>query len=202
MLQKTLFGKHLDDDETLVRVVHKHWLLGVRALVWPTAWLAGDALLALAFPTKAMFVLCGVFAIVFAVWWLRNFFDYFLDAWIVTDEGIIDVAWHGWFHRESSRILYSDIQGVSYEIKGIAGTLLQTGVISVEKISTGESVSLESVKRPKKIESLLLSNQEKYLHKKNLRDGKEVQKMLASILADQMNMKELSISPGDSDDEA
>lgn len=202
MLQKTLFGKHLDDDETLVRVVHKHWLLGVRALVWPTAWLAGDALLALAFPTKAMFVLCGVFAIVFAVWWLRNFFDYFLDAWIVTDEGIIDVAWHGWFHRESSRILYSDIQGVSYEIKGIAGTLLQTGVISVEKISTGESVSLESVKRPKKIESLLLSNQEKYLHKKNLRDGKEVQKMLASILADQMNMKELGISPGDSDDEA
>jgi len=202
MLQKTLFGKHLDDDETLVRVVHKHWLLGVRALVWPTAWLAGDALLALAFPTKAMFVLCGVFAIVFAVWWLRNFFDYFLDAWIVTDEGIIDVAWHGWFHRESSRILYSDIQGVSYKIKGIAGTLLQTGVISVEKISTGESVSLESVKRPKKIESLLLSNQEKYLHKKNLRDGKEVQKMLASILADQMNMKELGISPGDSDDDA
>lgn len=202
MLQKTLFGKHLDDDETLVRVVHKHWLLGVRALVWPTAWLTGDALLALAFPTKAMFVLCGVFAIVFAVWWLRNFFDYFLDAWIVTDEGIIDVAWHGWFHRESSRILYSDIQGVSYEIKGIAGTLLQTGVISVEKISTGESVSLESVKRPKKIESLLLSNQEKYLHKKNLRDGKEVQKMLASILADQMNMKELGISPGDSDDDA
>lgn len=201
MLQKMLFTKHLDDDETLVRVVHKHWLLGARALAWPTAWIAFSALLAAGFPTRAMFILSGVFGFVFAVWWLRCFFDYFLDAWIITNEGIIDVAWHGWFHRESARILYSDIQGVSYEIKGVVGTLLQVGVISVEKISTGDSVSLESVKRPKKIESLLLANQEKYLHKKNLRDGKEVSKMLASLLANQVNMKELGISTDAEDDE-
>lgn len=200
MLQKLLFTKHLDEDEELVRVVHKHWLLGVKALFWPTLWLACAALLVAGFPTRAMFILSAVAALVFFVWWLRNFFDYFLDAWIVTNEGIIDVAWHGWFHRESSRILYSDIQGVSYEIKGIFGTVLQVGVISVEKISTGDSVSLESVKRPKKIESLILSRQEKYLHKKNLRDGKEVQKMLASLLADQVNMKELGLSDDDSDE--
>lgn len=200
MLQKLLFAKHLDDDEELVKVVHKHWLLGVKALFWPTTWLAFMGLLALGFPTRAMFIIAAIAALVFFVWWLRNFFDYYLDAWIVTNEGIIDIAWHGWFHRESSRILYSDIQGVSYEIKGVIGTLLQVGVISVEKISTGDSVSLESVKRPKKIESLLLARQEKYLHKKNLRDGKEVTKMLSSLLANQMNMKELGISDDDSDE--
>lgn len=199
MLQKMLFTKHLDDDEVLVRVVHKHWLLGVKALFWPTAWIAFVALMCVGFPTRPMFIIAGVAEFVFAVWWLRCFFDYYLDAWIITNEGIIDIAWHGWFHRESARILYSDIQGVSYEIKGVIGTLLQVGVIAVEKISTGDSVSLESVKRPKKIESLLLLNQEKYLHKKNLRDGKQVQKMLASLLADQVNMKELGIS--DDEDE-
>ncbi len=197
MLQKLLFKKHLDDDEELVRVVHKHWLLGLKALFWPTFWLAAIGLLALGFPTRPVFILSCVFGFVIAIWWLRSFFDYFLDAWVVTNEGIIDIAWHGWFHRESSRILYSDIQGASYEIKGIIGTLLQIGVISVEKISTGESVSLESVKRPKKVEHLVLNLQEKYLHKKNLRDGKEVQKMLSSLLADQMNMKELGITDDD-----
>lgn len=200
MLQTMLFTKHLDDDEVLVRVVHKHWLLGVKALFWPTAWIVADGLMAFGFPTRPMLIIAAILGLVFFVWWLRNFFDYFLDAWIVTNEGIIDIAWHGWFHRESSRILYSDIQGVSYEIKGVFGTLLQVGVIAVEKISTGDSVSLESVKRPKKIESLLLLHQEKYLHKKNLRDGKQVQKMLASLLADQMNMKELGISDDDSDE--
>ncbi len=197
MLQKMLFTKHLDDDEVLVRVVHKHWLLGLRALVWPTLWIAADALLVVGFPTRPIAILAGCMGVVFGVWWLRNFFDYFLDAWIVTNEGIIDVAWHGWFHRESSRILYSDIQGVSYEIKGVVGTLLQVGVIAVEKISTGEAVSLEFVKRPKKIESLLLSYQEKYLHKKNMKDSKQVQELLATLVAERLQLDDLEGSDGD-----
>lgn len=197
MLQKLLFTKHLDDDEVLVRVVHKHWLLGVRALFWPTLWLAADVFLPLGFPTRPVAILASCMGVVFFVWWLRNFFDYFLDAWIVTSEGIIDVAWHGWFHRESSRILYSDIQGVSYEIKGVVGTLLQIGVIAVEKISTGDSVSLEFVKRPKKIESLLLSYQEKYLHKKNLKDSKQVQQLLATLVAERLQLDDLEGSDGD-----
>jgi len=172
-------------------VVHKHWLLGVKALFWPTFWLAASGMLALGYPTRPVAILSGVFAFCVFVWWLRNFFDYFLDAWIITNEGIIDVAWHGWFHRESARILYSDIQGVSYEIKGVVGTLLQVGTISVEKISTGDSVSLESVKRPKKVESLLLSYQEKYLHKKNLKDSKQVQELLATLVAERLQLQEL-----------
>ena len=200
MLQKMLFTKHLDDDEVLVRVVHKHWLLGVKALFWPTVWLAIAGAVALGFPTRPILILSGVAGIVFFVWWLRNFFDYFLDAWIITNEGIIDVAWHGWFHRESARILYSDIQGVSYEIKGVIGTLLQVGMISVEKISTGDSVSLESVKRPKKIESLLLSHQEKYLHKKNLKDSKQVQELLATLVAERLQLQDLHGSDDDADE--
>lgn len=199
VLQKALFTKHLDDDEVLARVVHKHWLLGVKALFWPTLWLAATALLAAGFPTRPVFILAGVASLCMFVWWLRNFFDYFLDAWIITSEGIIDVAWHGWFHRESSRILYSDIQGVSYEIKGVVGTLLQVGTIAVEKISTGDSVSLESVKRPKKIESLVLSYQEKYLHKKNLKDSKQVQELLATLVAERLQLQELEDSDDDSE---
>ncbi len=200
MLQKMLFSKHLDDDEVLVRVVHKHWLIGTKALFWPTLWLVLAALLAVGFPTRPMLIVAGVFAFCVLVWWLRNFFDYFLDAWIVTNEGIIDVAWHGFFHRESSRILYSDIQGVSYEIKGVVGTLLQVGVISVEKISTGDSVSLEWVKRPKKIESMLLNNQEKYLHKKNLKDSTQLQEMLATLVAERLHMQELGLTDDDADE--
>lgn len=182
-----------------MRVVHKHWLLGVRALFWPMCWITLFALLVAGFPTRQMAIVGAVFGILMFVWWLRNFFDYFLDAWIITNEGIIDVAWHGWFHRQSSRILYSDIQGVSYEIKGIVGTLLQVGVISVEKISTGESVSLESVKRPKKIESLLLSYQEKYLHKKNMKDSKQVQELLATLVAERIHMSDKGLLASDED---
>ncbi len=200
MLSAWLFSKHLEEDETLKCAVHKHWLLGFRALVWPTIWIAAVAFLLWINHARGMVTVFGIVELVLCIWWLRNFFDYFLDAWLITDQGIIDIAWHGWFHRESSRILYSDLQGVSYEIEGVLGTLLRYGTISVEKISTGQAVSLESVSQPKKIEVLILQNMEGYLHKKNLKDSKQVQEMLATLIAERIQLNELKAN-GEDDDE-
>lgn len=195
-----LFKKHLEEDEELVRIVHKHWFIGVKTLLWPTLLFILNAYALIAFRGPGALILTTtILGITIAVWWLRNFFDYFLDAWIMTDQGIIDIAWFGWFHRQSTRVLYSDIQGVSYEIKGVWGTLLNFGVVSVEKISTGAVISLEYVKNPKQVEILTLKHMETYMHKKNLKDSKEVQKLLATILAEQLNKKE--IFPSDDDDE-
>ena len=118
----------------------------------------------------------------------RNFFDYYLDAWIITDQGIIDLEWHGWFHRQSSRVLYSDIQGVSYEVQGLMGTMLRYGTVSVEKISTGTAISLSSVENPRKIETLILKNMEAYLHSKNLKDSKHVQELLTNFVTNQVQI--------------
>lgn len=191
MLSTWLFKKHLEDDETLKRVVHKHWLLGVRALFWPTFWIACTILVLLYNSARGMITIMGLIDFVLAIWWLRNFFDYYLDAWLVTDQGIIDIAWHGWFHRQSARVLYSDLQGVSYEIEGVWGTLLQYGTISVEKISTGQAISLENVRQPKQVEILILQSMEAYLHSKNMKDATQIQKLLASLIADQIHLQEM-----------
>jgi hypothetical protein len=129
--------------------------------------------------------------VLIGIWWLRNFFDYFLDAWIITDHGIIDLNWHGWFHRESTRVLYSDVQGVSYEIKGILGTLFGFGDIAVEKISTGASISLSSVSFPRAVQTAIHRNMEAYVHTKNLKDAKTVQTILAEFVAGSLQRKEL-----------
>jgi len=135
------------------------------------------------------------------VWILRNFYDYYLDAWIITDQGIIDVAWHGWFHRESTRVLYSDIQGVSYEIQGVTSTLMRYGQVSVEKISTGSVISLDYVPRPRRIEALILKNMEKYLHSKKLGDAKHVQDILAAIVAREVQLENFEEEDDEDDGE-
>lgn len=199
VLTNFLFKKHLEDDETLIRVVHKHWLLGVRSLFWPTLFALGCVWLLLVAGTPGVRIVESVIMVVVLVWWLRNFFDYYLDAWIVTDQGIIDIAWFGWFHRQSTRVLYSDLQGVSYEIKGVWGTILRYGAISVEKISTGTAVTLEYVSRPKVIELLILKNMETYLHSKNMKDTKHVQELLAALVTERMQLKEFDTSEDDSE---
>lgn len=200
MLNRILFRGHLEEDELLVRIVHKHWLLGVRALLWPSVFFGGACFLLSLQPTRGVFSVFALGAVVVLVWWLRNFFDYFLDAWIITTHGIIDVAWHGWFHRQSARILYSDVQGVSYEIKGVLPTLLRFGTVSVEKVSTGEAVSLESVKNPRKVEATVLKCMEDYLHSKNMKDSKHVQQILASMVAQQIQLRELQGVSDESDE--
>lgn len=180
-------------------VVHKHWFVGLKFLALPTisftfAWgLFSYWTLARPDGSRLAFILLAAWAVGSLVWWMRNFLDYYLDAWIVTDHGVIDLEWLGWFHRQSARILYSDIQGVSYEIHGIAGTLLRYGSVSIEKISTGSAVSLAHVPRPKAVESAVLKNMEAYMHTKNLKNAAHVQELLSEFVAgavSERNMKD------------
>ncbi len=191
MLQSTLFSKHLEDDETVAMIVHKHWLIGTKELFAPSlSFLLAIIFLAITRVPIAFYIVAG-WASASLVWWLRNFFDYYLDAWIITNHGIIDLEWHGWFHRQASRILYSDVQGVSYEIKGVIGTVMRYGQLSVEKISTGTAVSLEYVPYPRRVESVILKSMEAYLHTKNMKDSKHVQEILAAMIAGKVQMEDL-----------
>lgn len=196
-----LFNRHIEEDEELILVVHKHWVLGIKNLLWPLFGFVAGLLFLYMFPFNAIYYLSALWSIGCMVWLLRNFYDYYLDAWIITDQGIIDVEWHGWFHRQSSRVLYSDIQGLSYEIEGIVGTVMRYGTISVEKISNGMIISLDSVKNPKIVEGLVLKQMEKYLHTKNLSDAKHVQNLLSQIVANEIQLNQFDDEEDDDDDD-
>lgn len=192
MLDGFFFKKHLEEDEHIRLIVHKHWVLGVRFLLLPSvSFLLSQTVLAVRHSRGAVIV-CALWSIASLVWWLRNFLDYYLDAWIITDHGIIDLEWLGWFHRQSARILYSDVQGVSTEIHGILGTVLRYGTISVEKISTGAAVSLSEVPRPRRVESVILKNMEEYLHSKNLKNAKHIEELLSKFVAEHINEDDLA----------
>lgn len=183
MLEKFFFGRHLEDDENVTAIVHKHWLVGIKEIIIPSAsFVLALGLVVLRQSTLAVAV-AALWGTCSLVWWMRNFLDYYLDVWVITDRGIIDLEWLGWFHRQSSRILYSDIQGVSTEVSGIAATLLRYGTVSVEKISTGSKISLPFCPRPRSVESLILKNMESYLHDKNLKNAKHIQELLSDFVA-------------------
>lgn len=189
MLNAFFFTQHLDDEEEIQLVVHKHWLLGIRSLWLPS--LVFIAVWSLLYFARTEYIVygIGIASLGVALWWIRNFMDYYLDAWIVTNKGVIDLAWHGWFHRTSARVLYSDIQGVEYEVKGVFGTLIGYGTVSLEKISTGGTISMEYVKTPRKVEAVILQCMEGYMHKKNLKDATTVQAILAEFVASTMQKR-------------
>lgn len=186
MLNDFFFQRHLDEDEEILTVVHKHWLIGIKFLWLPTLVFA--AVWSILYFVHTEYIVYGVAlaAVGVGIWWARNFMDYYLDAWVITNTGVIDLEWHGWFHRKSARVLYSDVQGVGYEIRGVTGTLFGYGEIALEKISTGTTIVMPYVKRPRRIESQILQAMENYMLQKNLKDAKTVQGILAEFVASSM----------------
>lgn len=191
MLDRLLFLRHLEPDEELQLVVHKHGIILVSTLFWPSLAFLLAIFTLTQLPYRTVIPFTAIWAIAACVWWLRNFFDTFLDAWIITDRAIIDVEWFGWFHRKSTRILYSDIEGVSEEIQGVLATLFRYGTVSIERIATGQIVSLDYVPHPRRVEGIILQSMEEYLHSKNLKDATHVQEILSQIVAEQLQLRDI-----------
>lgn len=82
-----------------------------------------------------------------SVWYLftallffTNFVDYFLDAWIVTNERIIDIRQKGLFTRIINEARLYRVQNVRVETRGIFQTLFHFGDVIVE--TAGETGQL------------------------------------------------------------
>jgi hypothetical protein len=187
---ESLFIRHLEDDEPLYIAVHKHWVVGVRHLLLPgSALLASWTLLYFAPITPVAYAVL-VLDTPLALWTFRNFLNYFLDAWLITDRSVIDVEWHGFLHRTSTRIDYSSIEGVSYEIKGVLGTMFRYGTVTIERVGTGALVSIRDVKKPRDVESAILACQDACIRTKNMKDSAAVKDIIAEIVAERMYLKE------------
>ena len=98
-------------------------------------------------------------------------------------------------------MLFSDIQGVSYEIQGIAATFLSYGSISVEKISTGSVFELDHAPHPRKVEKMILKHMEGYMHSKNLKDARHVQDILSQMVANEMQLQDFDDDDDDDYDD-
>lgn len=191
MLDRLLFLRHLEEDEELQKVVHKHWIITLLAVLWPSASFLFAIITLALLPYRTVVLLTGCWASLSIIWWIRNFFNEYLDAWMITDTAIIDIEWFGWFHRKSTRILYSDIEGVSYEVQGIFATLFHYGTVSIERVATGAVITLDYVRCPRRIEGVILQNMEEYLHSKNLKDATHVQEILSQIVAEQIQLRDI-----------
>src|SRR3990167_4433200 len=197
MLER-LFERHLENDEPLYMIIHKHWFLSVQELLFPVIAIVATWVLGYMAPIVPVLSILLILDCIIAVWFFRNFLDYYLDALLITDRAVIDVEWHGWFHRESTRVDYSSIEGVSYEIQGILGTMLNFGTITIERIGSGSVVEIEKVKYPRDVESAILACQSECLRTKNLKDSAQVKDIIAEIVAERMQMKALDQDEGQS----
>ncbi len=161
-------GKH--HDEIVVLLKRRHWsmLIG-KTLRW--ALLAALPLAILMFlnissvnyrldtSTPVGIVLAlGASAYALVIWLLffQDWLDYYLDAFILTNQRIIRIEQRGLFNRIVSSLDLDRIQDVTVEIKGIFSTVLSYGTLTVESAGEQDNFTFSNIPNAESVQSQIL----------------------------------------------
>ncbi len=177
-----LFKSYLDDGEKILHVAHKHIvLLKVKGAKTSFFGITLPVILFLLFPSIPLvwgiwiFIgLCGVF---------YNFMDWYFDAWLLTNYGVISLEGEGIFDVTATRVEYHMIEGISYSIKGFWRNLLNFGDITLDKLGAKTSMSLQDAASPQKLERIIMDYQQKFVSDRSIRDHQALKDMLADMIA-------------------
>lgn len=85
-----------------------------------------------------------------------TFTKYFLNAWVLTNERIVDIKQHGYFDREVSSLLLSRVQDATTDVSGVLPSLLNIGDINVETAGAVEKFTMRGIPRPEQMRDLIL----------------------------------------------
>ncbi len=176
------FRKYTDDGEYILRVAHKHVLVlkidAAKSIVF------GNILpifLYLLFPKLlivwAGWFLCGLFSFFY------HFIDWYYDAWILTNLGVVDIERDGFFNLTSTRIDYHMMEGISYTVNGFIRTVFNYGDITIDKLGSKTSVVLKNAANPRGLERYVMKYQEEFVSNKSITDHQALKGMLADMIA-------------------
>lgn len=176
-----LFGPHLEQDEKILHVVHRHPFLMIKQ---------GLKISVLHFfiPIFLWYVFPEIW-FAFLVWVIYGFitinkmiFNWYFDAILVTDMSLVDVKWNGPFDRNSVRLEYTMIEGTSYNFKGILQTVFNFGTVQINRQGGAVGIELKDAVNPAKVESVIMSYQEKYIANKSLQDVNSLKSLLSEMV--------------------
>jgi len=176
-------GQH--ENEQIILFLRRHWIIFLMRLL--TIIIAIIAVIALFFVFNSLsenfkessFYNLVLFGESLATLFIWNFFfilwlDYYLDAWIVTTERIINIEQRGFFSRDISELKLTKIQDVTSEIIGVIPTLLNYGNIYVQTAGQTERFAFYKIPNPNQVKNVIVQLQEKELKHDELEMGKNI----------------------------
>jgi len=103
----------------------------------------------------------GVYALALLglVLWMHFFAawsDHWLDAWIITNERVIDIEQRGFFSREVSSFPLDRIQDVTYGVHGIIAMWLNFGDLRIQTASISDDLIMKQVPAPEEVKELIV----------------------------------------------
>jgi uncharacterized membrane protein YdbT with pleckstrin-like domain len=173
---------HLEEDETILAVVRKHWFILFAELFIPVAIFFIPLIAYLGFHETSIvgnFIqrfpeTDAVALFLFSAWglviWMILFYtwtDYYLDVWTITDRRIIAVNQLGLFRRTTASFRLERLQDVHIEIHGLIATLLGFGTIRTQTAGQEVDFIIKGIPQPEEVKALILRSADTLLSERH-----------------------------------
>lgn len=121
----------------------------------------------LLFPLMKLNVWGGLIgAVIFCVGaaiFVRTFYLWYHNVFVITTERIIDFDQRGFFERVVSQSSWEKIQDVSVHVHGAAQTFFHYGDVNIKTAWGSVDLCVPSIFRPNNVQRIMLETQEDYL---------------------------------------
>lgn len=84
------------------------------------------------------------------------FTRYYLNAWVLTNERIVDIKQRGYFSRSVSSLFLSRVQDVTTNVVGVLPSLLNIGDIKVQTAAEDVEFVMHGIPRPEQMRDIIL----------------------------------------------
>lgn len=147
----------LKEDEKVLRVVRSYWLVQMPRFAFAFVLVAAPFffMLPLFSAGKIGFAIFVISVLAGCLYGLRLAYLWFWNAFLVTNQRVVDVDQRGFFSRTVSEATYDKIQDVSFAVHGIWGTLLGFGKVDLQTAGQSANLELPNVENPKDTHHLI-----------------------------------------------
>ncbi len=104
----------------------------------------------------ALLLLGSAYYLIIWLFFITSFVDYYLDAWVVTSDRIVNVEQRGLFARTISELDLARVQDVTSEVNGVLPSIFNYGNVYVQTAGQVERFDFEQIARPHDIRKHLL----------------------------------------------
>lgn len=191
MIRDKLFKGYLEEGEELIHVLHHHVLTTFKPIALNIVlYILIPGLLWFAIPEwKIIWIGLLIFGTAKT---LSILISWYYNALLVTDVNLIDLEWHGIFHREATRIEYRQVESFSYEVNGVLNTLAKVGNIEIMKLN-GTVTEIKGVFNPQKNSQLLTKLQDEIINQGIKNDHDALKGILTNMIQDHIKENGITI---------
>lgn len=85
----------------------------------------------------------------------RTYYAWQRSVCMATDQRLIEISQRGFFDRQSAEVEYSDVEEVTYRVRGLLATVFRFGAVRLRTAGQAADIEIRRVHQPARLANLL-----------------------------------------------